>query len=410
MLILLLTLQQSVQQALEQSPLLRNETEKVEIARADETSARYARFPTLDFSAKTGLQSTSPQLSATEPWASQLGVVLSEPLYDGGLSGIKSDAASAGRELAELRRQEIRNQVALKVYSGFYDFSLAESVRSAVQEQQTLYENQYLLVSQLFKQGYKTEKEKDKFEAELERVRLDFRQAQNEKTQARAALASTLGNGQPDRDFVPIPAQSLSLSAPEKWPAAEDVLSIRITHKETSNSTFATQIAERAYYPRLDVTGGLSYQNSKWVGPGSSLTAGQATDANLMLTLSYNLWDWGTRRRTVESQRRRTAVQEGLEQIERLEVEKQLALLKNDFDQAAANLKNATHLLELEGKNHETLLSDYREGRASSLDLITGMNNLLDAKRRHLRSAFLTAQTLAKNRYYLGTIHENQTQ
>ncbi|MGZ3687438.1 MAG: TolC family protein [Bdellovibrionota bacterium] len=63
-------------------------------------------------------------------------------------------------------------------------------------------------------------------------------------------------------------------------------------------------------------------------------------------------------------------------------------------------------LLTLSQKTYVLLEEQYRLGKITYLDLITGLNDLLDAKTGFLSTHFSSLQSVAHYRFYEGTLYE----
>ena len=76
-----------------------------------------------------------------------------------------------------------------------------------------------------------------------------------------------------------------------------------------------------------------------------------------------------------------------------------------DISRISRNYKLSQELLSLEEESNRNLEVQYHEGKVTYLDLITSLNNLLDAKVQFYTSYFEALQTIAKYRFYEGNIY-----
>jgi outer membrane protein TolC len=63
-------------------------------------------------------------------------------------------------------------------------------------------------------------------------------------------------------------------------------------------------------------------------------------------------------------------------------------------------------LLGLEETSYKYVEADYRDGKIAYLDLVTSLNDLLDARIRSCSSIYSLAQDLAQYRYYEGNLYD----
>ena len=80
-----------------------------------------------------------------------------------------------------------------------------------------------------------------------------------------------------------------------------------------------------------------------------------------------------------------------------------------DVSRLRASFNLNLQLLQLENESFGYVQSDYREGSASYLDLVTALSDLLDAKQRYYTAYYDVLGTLAIYRYYEGTLYETLT-
>src|SRR4051812_5109910 len=100
-----LSLGDALRFALQNAPSLEQARQLEGISELERRNAQSRFFPSLDASASHGVSKTSPP-SPTEPWTSQLGVSLTEHLYDNGVSLLQYDVAGINREYARLFAQK----------------------------------------------------------------------------------------------------------------------------------------------------------------------------------------------------------------------------------------------------------------------------------------------------------------
>lgn len=100
-------------------------------------------------------------------------------------------------------------------------------------------------------------------------------------------------------------------------------------------------------------------------------------------------------------------IQENLQNQSLLEVHSRLTALNTDLKRTERSFQLSQDLLVLEEESNGNLQSQYREGRVSFLDLMGGLEGLLDARVQYYTSYFDFLQNIARHRYYEGKIYES---
>ncbi|MEO5969061.1 MAG: TolC family protein, partial [Bdellovibrionia bacterium] len=120
----------------------------------------------------------------------------------------------------------------------------------------------------------------------------------------------------------------------------------------------------------------------------------------------YNIWDWGIRKRNVEVAHLSRDIQENTLTQNLLEVNAAINTLMLNIHRIQKSLVLNQELLASEEQTYHTLETQYREGKVAYLDLITGLNSLLDAKIQFYSTYFEALRNKAKHSYYKGKLYE----
>src|SRR5262249_2313371 len=103
----------------------------------------------------------------------------------------------------------------------------------------------------------------------------------------------------------------LSASAPD----IHSFFDYQITKIQEEINGSNVSLAKRKYYPQVSLNSGASYINQNYLNSNTVFSAGHQLSWNTLLTVQYNLWDWGSRKRDVEIAEYNRDVQEnGLNQ------------------------------------------------------------------------------------------------
>ena len=263
--------------ALEADALHANQDLKAAAARLDQSralnkNARADLFPQVDAGFGATRQRQSPasqglapdaQTSATTLYRAQLGISYEVDLF--GRVSASVDAANADAERSEALYHSVL--LALQADVAQQYFLLREL--DATQE---LYRGAVELRTQSLKLVQRRFDEGDISEVDLARAKTELAAAQSEslgvtRTRANAehALAILLGKTPAEFSFEPQPLSRISINVPPGLPS--DLLERRPDIAAAERSMAAANarigVAKSAYFPRLNLTGGLGYESAQ---------------------------------------------------------------------------------------------------------------------------------------------------
>jgi outer membrane protein TolC len=159
----------------------------------------------------------------------------------------------------------------------------------------------------------------------------------------------------------------------------------------------------------INLTSGATYTNGQYLNSDDPFYARDQVTWNILLGARYNLWDAGTRRRDIQIAASENANADLEAQNQLAELRADMATLMNELNRLKTGLDLSRELINLEEENHRRLDEEYRQGRASYLDLINGLGDLLTARTSYYSSLTSILEHLARYRYYQGTLYEYVT-
>jgi outer membrane protein TolC len=411
-----LSFKDTIRYATEHSPVLDSARKTLEI-RGLEFSTSIARMlPSLDIGATQGILNNIPiggnnallTPNATSPWYSALTAGVSETLYDNGVSITQALIADLNQDLAAVGFERTRAGLALDVSQEFYSFSLATALLDVRKQQQELLEKQFKSVSSQYQQGFKTKSDYLRLRAQVQRAEIERINAENRILVSTAQLRKLIGEDTPVA-FTPLSIRREDdplRGFPKGTAGLEKTYDFRLSKIQREINDKNVSFAVRRYWPQISVTSALTYTNFGYINSPTPFNETGQFSWNALLSLQFNVWDWGIRRREVQAARYNRDVQDNTLEQSLLEARAQLTTLRADMDRIARNYRLNRELLSLEEESYSNLELQYREGRVAYLDLITGLNNLLDAKTQYYASHFEALRALARHRYFEGTLYE----
>jgi outer membrane protein TolC len=417
-----LALKGAIQYALEHSPSF-DIAKRTQAIRELEYKSAVAKFlPSLDFSTTNGLQNnisiasgngTDTLLASNpaSPWYSTLSLGLSENLYDNGVSVTQLGVANLNRELAQLGWQKARDGLVLDVASEFYRYSLASVLLEVKTRQQALLEKQFKMLTGQYQQGFKTRSDYLRLKTQVQRAEIDQLAAQGSVKRSEANLLKLLGSEEGDSpSFEPLKATQDAVGGvvfATAQPAIENVYDFRIKKTQEEINDSAVSLVRRNFWPQVSVSSGISYVNQNYVNSDTAFSAGHQLSWNALLSIQYNIWDWGTRRRDVEIAGFKRDIQGDTLSQGLLDIRAQIAGLMADTARISSGYKLTRELLSAEEESNHDVETRYREGKATYLDLVTELNNLLDARVQFFTSYFDALTVTARYQYFEGKLYES---
>lgn len=406
-----LDLKKTLQYAIEHSAEFDSIKNRLAVANMEEKSAFYRHFPSLDLSATHGIEDTEPRsvLAAPGvPWTSQTTLSLTQNLFDNGETATKYKIAKLSKAQAELQFQELRNKLTLDIIQQYLILSLNSKYVEIQEKQFAMMTRQYQSVSKDFYQGLKTKKDFLRFKTQVNRIEIDLNTAKNNLEKSKLALLKLIGfsTGGENFNFVPIDLERLNTADPTPSFKAQNHFLYRTAELQKEINQANYSLVRRKNWPELFLTAAASYGSNQYVQSGRSFSDNDVVSWNALLTLKYNLFDWGIRSRDSEVAFLKTKIQNNDLKISLLGVDTLIKEFEINAAQALRQLNLAKELLKLEKDNLGYLQTEYRNGKVQYLDLVTGYDNLADAEVKYFSAAqefeFLKYTSL----YHQGKLYE----
>lgn len=369
-----------------------------------------AFLPTLDFTSAHGLQRSYPKTDPNEPWASSFSFTLAETLYDNGESITKHRIASIQEELSRLQLERERDRLLLAVASAFFQRMQAQKNLETQQEQNGILKKQVELVRDSYRQGVKTRKDYLRFQTQLNRADIDLLRAKDGVLKADQELKKILG--------VPLDSdERLEFAMDDKRagriaPASfvpEKHRDYKVAELQRRVSGLNTQLASRKLWPEVGLALNGTYGSSGYVGPGKSVRSVYERDSSswsAFLTLKYNIFDFGLRRRNAEIAAETAAVQSNDLESQLLDLRSEVSQLQSDLRQLQESFRISEELLKLEQGNLALISSEYRQGKVQYLDYITSLQNVASARSSYYSALYELRKGELSQKYHEGKIYE----
>ena len=403
-----LDLKAAVELAIEKSPALGIASKSVMSRELEYSNAVSAFFPSVDFGTTVGPQ--GPQITGNGVIGSQFNLTLSESLYDNHTSIIRLAVAKRQREYAHLSFRQSRDDLTVQIAGAYFRYSSSQAQTEIRETQLGTLRKEFRSLSEQYNQGLKTRRDYIRLQTQLQRAELDLIAARNTVAQNGIELRRLIGLDAGSLvEFLPVStglARSYHPSLPEKAATVDMTFERSLADLQNDVNTRSIELAQRKYWPVVSLNGQITYQKNDYLNPLLPTGTGYVTPAvtpwnwNALLTVQYNILDWGTRRRNVELARVQTDSQWDQLRAGLLSTDAKIQSTWLDLKQLEKSLILNQELLKIEEETYDILQREYREGRVAYLDLITELNNLLDAKSRLYTSYFDLQTRLVTYRYF----------
>jgi len=430
-----MNLAEALRYALENAPSMQQARSTIEVREAQVDRARARYLPSLDLTTTQGLMRSGvqqftvvgagtgggggntgggtlqPLARSSSPWFSQLGLSLTETVYDNGQSLMQHDISEANLEIARLNFLETRDTTLLEVSRAYYALSQADILLNTNQQQAQLTAKQLSKLESLYKQGLKTKREYFRLKSQAQRAAIEVGNAQVAKANATIELRRVMGvpPGTSDVTFVTLTAEDLQREEPGlpiKVPTVEASYLAKIAALEAEVATVNIDLARRRNLPVVTVSSTLNYQVPSYLAFAPAEAKANQWNWNVLLGVNYNIWDAGSRRRDIDLSASQLTIQ-NRDNRDKLYVRATgIAKLMETLRNLKNNLQLNRELMRLEQVNFATLEEDYRQGKVAYLDLVTGLSDLLSARVSYYTNYINLLTAIAQYRYYEATIYE----
>ena len=416
------SLRDAIDHALKFSPKMATKHYALETAQLTHDNSRASYLPQLAASSLVGMAgqrfvATNSSDELIGP-TSKVDVRLSETIWDGGLRGFEVERSEIAIDIAQLNYLDARNQLILEITKAYFDFSEAADLHTAQKASLEISKKQFAQAEAFYKAGVTPRRDFLRSQAEVQRLQLNAAQSNDNAIRLSDVLRSLTGasvQDAPELAYVPMmPVATIVAAvlgkAPSSPSTSQDLIAVKRDRLQRAAADISLAMERRkTLWPTVDLSVGSSYGASDFVGakpPRKAFFEQDAVTWNVQLAVHYTLWDWGTARRNVEI----LANQQSLEKSERADVISHLLLQRASSLKArefsAKNYELSQELLRLDEDAFKTIENDYRQGRASYVDVGDALEKLLESQTSASRTYFSHLRTTWESFFYEGVIYE----
>lgn len=400
-------LKKSIEFAVKNSPDFDSLNRELSIAELEKDIAGAKFLPSLDLNSVHGVQDSTPR--TTGPWASEVNLELTENLYDNGVSQTNFEIASLKKQKAEYVLRERKNKLSLDIINQFIIYSLNVKLLDIQEKQVKLVNKQFNLISKDYYQGIKTKNNFLRFKTQVSRNEIDLLNSKNTVLKSKLELERLIGVSflsNENIEFIPLALEGSEVYKYNGEWKIEDQLLYKSAELQKKVNTLDTDLIRRKKYPELNLAGAVSYGSSQYLGTGQSFEQNDRVNWSGLLTIKYNIFDWGIRTNDFKVALERNNILDNGLRLELLELKSNIGQFEINIDQVNRNYELAKELLALEKNNIDFVEVEYRNGKIQYLDLVSGLNNFTDAQIKFYTAASDLQLIKFTSLYYQGNLYE----
>jgi outer membrane protein TolC len=381
----ILSLEQCIDLAFENNPVLQIEQEKITELENDYSIASAGLYPKVTASGyytkvnrdRVGIQ---PIMQYTEESLGQ--VKLKQLLYDGGKTGYNGRAASKAADAQRDSAEATRLDTVYAVSQAYYRVLEARELLRVGENSRSQREAFFKLTDSYLKAGKATRLESLKAEAQLLDAERSLVQAREALRISELILKKTIGVG--------VNAQiNIADGLPETFtePGSDEVLMAQMFENNPDlkkSAQFKEQArlsidsATGSYLPEISLQGTYGYRERDVGGSGDEWMAG--------VFLEWSLFEGGITRAQVGKARARYREVEWNDKAIRDQVQVDLSQALGDIRTALASIRSSKRLVEAQDEAYRAVVEFYKRGKATYIEVLTAETDLTQAKAAYVRA------------------------
>ncbi len=407
----LIPLKKAVELTLLNSPQYLSAKKSAEMSHLQSVNISRSILPSLDLTSTHGPQGFEPNLLNLPRTQSSTQLTLTETLYDNGERVKQSEISRLTTDLNQIALEKIKAKTILQAIEAYYRWNTSALQLDISKKYSDTVKRNSRLATQLFRNGIKTQKDDLLFRTLSRRSELSYSEAERQVEKNRKQLLILLGilgqDGSTEFALLRKPPQTGPLKIPSN---TEDLYENRELALKNQIGEKQVDLVKAKNRPEIFLTGQAQYGSTQYLDTGQSFSDNQQTSWNVLLTLKWNLLDWGTRTRNTQIEVLKQNIETQSYRSTLNDAEKEFEEFKIEAADALKNHQIISEIEQMELNANKILSQDYQLGRIGTFDLSTGLSNLLDAQSKKLQSDFDISFLSFKAQYYEGKLNEDSIQ
>lgn len=375
-----LSLPEAVELALQNSNSFKQTEYDLQRAELSVTENRAAFLPSLDLLADYSYNQENPKVRTSE-WDSGASLVLSENLYDHGVSLLNFQAAKDRRILAKLEYQREKSNTILRAAGLYLEVLKATAIEELQNKNTQQVEKVYKLITSQYRQGMRTRQDYLRFESQLQRSLISQTSAQLDTVRAKENLKVFLSLRE-----MPLVFEDYKIRPP--IPTASEIYEVARRRMRLSIRESEEGLAKVENRPRIDLVGKLGYGSDSYYQTGSSWNDNDRTFLTVGFVFRWNLWDWGQRSSVVKSEKVQTLKTESETAFDERDAYSTIVKLEEALKVIQKQYEITEKLLKVEQENYNVTERDLRQGQNNYLTYSTSLTDLISSQIQNIQTEY----------------------
>ena len=393
-----------VKHALVHSPMSKNSTHRLRINHFKVKNAVSQFFPSLDLKSDLGYRENNMILQDT-PLTTGLTLSLSETLYNNGANITAYNIAKQENSRSFVEYARDQSQICLDVIREYSNYSFLIYLLEVQKAQYELIKQRFQLTEEQYKYGGEKRIDFLRFKAEFQRNQMLISQIETAIHQSIEHIKSIIGFIGLSLTISPMKVTEVNYKTVDDK-KIEDILKNHYEYKIADYSKninkAQVQLEERKYWPSITVDANMGYLNSN-----HEFYRSDPVNLSAFITLRYNLWDWGIRKRNISIAKVTSYIQNNDIDQSLLRLKTQIETLFLSINQQVNNLNSSKELIDLEKEAYDFITRDYYNGSLTFLDFINASDNYKRAQESYYTNFFNLKKLFAEYKHHKGDLYEN---
>jgi len=338
-----------------------------------------------------GIPASDIELPAGEREIYAFTLSVEQPLFTGGYITSNYKRAKLQKKASELNLENVKNEIIRKIKSVYYDILKLNKKRETQKQILKLKEEHRHIAKELYKEGLSNKEDLLSLHADISRQRLELFKTENEINILKRTLKNLMGMHDEteislaerleNKKLIITLPQSKDIALKNREDLLEAYYRVKITEREI-------EIARSNFYPRASVTGSYTRQKETPLANPDLWT--------LLLTLRWNIFEWGKTRADVNRARARY---EKL-RSQYASIKKEIML---DVEEKWFKVKEAEHMVRVAKEDlihaeehYKNAVLKYKEKLLRSVELLEAETFLIRSKNEYIQSLYDLNKALAE--------------
>ena len=393
-----------IKHALMHSSMSKNSTQRLRINHFKVRNAISQFFPSLDIKTDLGYRKDGMTPPDT-PLTTGLTLSLSETLYNNGenITAYHIAQQENSRSFVEYTRDQ--SQICLDVITEYTNYSLLTHLLEVQKAHHQLITQQFESTEQEYKRGGRKRIDFLRLKAEFQRNQLSISKAETSINQSIEQIKSVIGFMSTSLKINPMRITEMdykSIDAKEIEDILKNHYEYKIANYSKDINKLQVRLEKRKYWPSITADASMSYLQSN-----HEFYRSDPINLSAFITLRYNLWDWGIRKRNLSIAQATSYIQNNNIDQELLRLKTQIEQLFLDIKEQIDNLQLNKELVDLERQNYQSITRDYRNGILTFLDFMNASNNYRTTQESYYTFFFNLKKNLSEYEHHKGILYEN---